>query len=216
MDEFLSGLKKLSIELPIAIAQQEKLFMDELLHWNKRVNLTAIRDQREATEKHLLDSLALLPYLNTSGSLLDMGSGGGLPGIPLAIASSGLAVTSVDSVGKKINFQKHIKRKLQLDNLTPIQARLEDLSRHLEQGRRFDYIVARAFSSLDTIVRFAEPWLTDTGSLLVMKGPEGQDELLRAGNSLQYAGFSLAENYRYRLPFSGSERQLLVLNRQPA
>ena len=215
MADFLSGLGRLGVDIPEAIARQELLFLDELLRWNQRVNLTSIRNRDEAIEKHLLDSLALLPHVVAGDTLLDMGSGGGLPGIPLAIARPELIVTSVDSIGKKINFQKHIKRKLQLENLHPLQARLEDLDQVFAPDRRFSRVVARAFSSLEQICCLALPWLAVEGRLLVMKGPEGQEELRAMGEGLAVAGFALENSWQYRLPFSASERQLILLKKQP-
>ena len=216
MDNFLSGLQELGVGVTPVVAQREIVFLEELLHWNQRVNLTSVRNRDEAIEKHLIDSLALLPHLCCSGALLDMGSGGGLPGIPLAIAQAEREVVSVDSVGKKINFQKHIKRKLQLKGLSPIQSRLEDLHSHLQPDLRFRYVVARAFSSFDVISGFAAPWLGDGGQLLVMKGPEGLDELSGMEKPLTSLGLVFEKSHKYRLPFSGSERQLIVIKKQPA
>ena len=144
---------------------------------------------------------------------MDMGSGGGLPGIPLAIALSSLQVVSIDSVGKKINFQKHIKRLLQLDNLTLVQSRVEDLEQTDLNREKYDLIVNRAFSSLATSLCCAAPWLKSGGRLLVMKGPEGRDELLAAEEAIESLGFSDPEVFTYILPFSRAERQLIVLKK---
>jgi 16S rRNA (guanine527-N7)-methyltransferase len=216
MVDLTSGLKLMGIEVSASVVQQELLFLEELLRWNKSVNLTSIRLLDEAIEKHLLDSLTLLPYIEKGGALLDMGSGGGLPGIPLAIARPSLTVTSIDSVGKKINFQKHIKRKLQIQNLIPIRARMEDLGQHLEPNSHYSTVVARAFASLAVICSLAAPWLVDTGQLLVMKGPEGLDELSGLEGELGALGFYLDDCFQYRLPFSGAERRLIVLKKQLA
>ena len=213
MDSFCRGLRSLALDIPLAVAERELIFLDEMMRWNQQINLTSIRKRDEAIEKHLIDSLALLPYLS-AGSLLDMGSGGGLPGIPLAIAMPDLKVTSVDSVGKKINFQKHIKRKLKLPNLTPIQARLEDLHQHVGGDCRFNYVVARAFSSFETIFSLAAPWLAAGGRMLVMKGPEGLEELNSMVADFTPLGYQLEGCYPYQLPVSGSERHLIVLKKQ--
>lgn len=215
MVDFIAGLKLLEIDISVAVARQQRLFLEELLHWNKKVNLTSIRNLDEGVEKHLIDSLALLPDLANCASLLDLGSGGGLPGIPLAIALSELAITSVDSVGKKINFQKHIKRKFLLHNLQPVQARVEELVPLLGSDRRFSAVVARAFSSLESICSFAAPWLESSGLLLVMKGPEGWDEYAAAEAQVLATGFSLDVCRSYKLPFSGAERLLLILKKRP-
>jgi 16S rRNA (guanine527-N7)-methyltransferase len=183
-------------------------FLDELLHWNKRINLTSITDYRSAVEKHLLDSLLLLPYLPETALLLDMGSGGGLPGLPLAIARPQLQITSVDSVGKKISFQKHIKRLLCLDNFTPVQSRIESF----EQRQKFDFITARAMSCFDNLLPWASPHLAEGGRVLAMKGPGGGTEL-QESLAVTDSGFKVTTQQKYQLPESRSERQLIILTK---
>ncbi len=213
IERFNEGLAALNIDLPVAVKVAQLDFLRELLRWNQRINLTAIKDRQEALEKHLLDSLLLLEKLQGPGHLLDMGSGAGLPAIPLAIASPQLRVTSVDAVGKKITFQKHIKRLLQLDNLFPVQARLENLATEISPGQEFDQVVARAFAPLNKIFTLAAPCLKPGGELLAMKGPEGEVELATALSTMQSTGFTLAAVHHFFLPFSKAERQLLVFTK---
>ncbi|MCD6188453.1 MAG: 16S rRNA (guanine(527)-N(7))-methyltransferase RsmG [Desulfuromusa sp.] len=212
-DRFIEGLSRLGLQLSEQTIKKEIYFLDELLRWNQRINLTSIRNRDEAIEKHLLDSLLLLPHLHAAQNIIDMGSGGGLPGIPLAIALSALQVVSVDSVGKKINFQKHIKRLLQLDNLTVVQSRIEDLEPVALDQEKYDLIVSRAFSSLETSLCCADPWLKSGGRLLVMKGPEGRNELKAARATIESLGFTDPTVLTYSLPFSRAERQLVVLKK---
>ena len=209
MADLLSeGLGGLSIDLSSNVVAREEQFIDELLRWNSRVNLTSIRERDEALEKHLLDSLVLLKYLPTHGLLLDMGSGGGLPGIPLAIACPELQVVSVDSVGKKISFQKHVRRLLGLDNLQPINARLEVFA-----DKTFDFVTARALSSFSSLTKWAAPLQKEGGQLLVMKGPEGAAELQEYLSSDNFGHYAVKDTVSYNLPFSGSERQIIILTR---
>jgi 16S rRNA (guanine527-N7)-methyltransferase len=209
-DLLLTGLELFDLRLPEHTLRRQQQFLDELLRWNRQVNLTSIRNRDEALEKHLLDSLLLLKCLPHSGRLLDMGSGGGLPGIPLAIARPELNVVTIDSVGKKIRFQKHIRRLLALDNLQPMHARLEDL---VAKGERFEDITARALSSFGDLISWAAPLQRVGDRLLAMKGPEGADELTAylSGSDEKY--YELAGLHKYQLPVSGSERQLVILNR---
>ncbi len=213
-DSFIEGLSRLELQLSEKAIKEEIRFLDELLRWNQRINLTSIRNRDEAIEKHLLDSLLLLPHLHNAKQIIDMGSGGGLPGIPLAIALPTLQVVSIDSVGKKINFQKHIKRLLQLDNLTVVQSRMEDLELGALDRGKCDLIVSRAFSSLETSLYCALPWLKSGGRLLVMKGPEGRNELKTAEATIGSLGFTDPTILTYHLPFSQAERQLIVLRKQ--
>ncbi len=212
-DCFIDGLSLLSQRLSEGVIEKEILFLDELLRWNQQINLTSIRNRNEAIEKHLLDSLLLLPHIKGAKRLLDIGSGGGLPGIPLAIAEPSLQVVSVDSVGKKINFQKHIKRLLKLNNLSVIQSRIENLLQINPVQEKYDLVVSRAFSSLDTFIPYADQWLKPGGRLLAMKGPEGSEELAAASEVMVQYGFSDQVISTYALPFSHAERQLICLTR---
>jgi 16S rRNA (guanine527-N7)-methyltransferase len=153
-------------------------YLELLARWNRAYNLTAIRDPAEMVTRHLLDSLAVLPWI-PGGRLLDAGAGAGLPGIPLAIARPELQVTLLDSAGKKIRFLNHVCRELRLNNATPLQARLEAY----QPAAPFDAIVSRAFASL---AEFAEAARHLAGNaahtaggarLLAMKGRHPAAEL---------------------------------------
>lgn len=204
-------LKK--IEIVIDAEQEAKLllFVDELLRWNKSINLTAITDRQEALIKHLVDSLSLLPYLHGDEILLDMGSGGGLPGLPLKIVRPGLRLTSIDAVAKKISFQKHIIRTFGLSGVVAQHGRLEDLGRDPTLSGRFDLVVARAFSSLPDCARLAHPFLRGGGKLIAMKGLEGEKEFFAAEKEIVAAGFVLQRMDRFSLPDEHGERNLIIL-----
>lgn len=206
-----AALAKLA--MAIDSTQEERLlaFLDELLRWNQSINLTAITDRQEALVKHLVDSLTLLPYLRGDETLLDMGSGGGLPGLPLKMVLPGLNLTSVDAVAKKISFQKHIIRTFALSGAVARHGRLEALGKEAALSSHFDLVVARAFASLPDCVRLARPFLRSGGSLIAMKGPEGEKELLAAEELIASAGFSLQSLDRLDLPGGNGERTLIGL-----
>jgi 16S rRNA (guanine527-N7)-methyltransferase len=157
----------------LAAGQQAKLlaYLDLLQRWSRAYNLTAIRDPAEMISRHLLDSLSVLPWIR-GPQLLDAGTGAGLPGVPLAIARPDLAVTLLDSTGKKVRFLNHVARELRLENVYPVQARLES---YAPEGA-FDTIVSRAFSSLAAFAGAARH-LAGTARLLAMKGRYPSDEL---------------------------------------
>ncbi|SEA36309.1 16S rRNA m(7)G-527 methyltransferase [Desulfuromusa kysingii] len=205
------GLSALKIKLTDHVLQKEIEFIDEMLRWNKRINLTSITDRKEAIEKHLIDSLMLLKYLGDTEIVLDMGSGGGFPGIPLAIAEPKIKFVSIDSVGKKINFQKHIKRKMGLANLSIYHSRVEELTQQGFGETNYPLIMSRAFSSLQMTIDYALPLLTTGGRVLAMKGPEGESELENLGSLLKKHHFMEPEVSNYTLPYSQAERSIIVL-----
>ncbi len=205
-------LQKLELEIPHDSLEQLELLVDELLRWTKRRNLTAITDRDEVLEKHLVDSLTMLPFARQASRLLDIGSGAGFPALPLKIVCSALEVVSVDAVGKKIDFQKHVARKLGLPSFTGLHARIQDLQEDESYRAGFDLVTARALTSLEDLVAMAEPFLAPGGRLVAMKGPEGEQEYSASRNRLCESGWSLAL-HRLVLPRSGAQRCLIELAR---
>jgi 16S rRNA (guanine527-N7)-methyltransferase len=164
-DSLSAGWAELAGESPSPAALDTmRSYLDELVRWNRTYNLTAIRDPEEMVVRHLLDSLSLLPWVE--GPLLDVGTGAGLPGIPLAIARPGLAVTLIDSAGKKVRFLAHVQRTLGLDNICPLHERVEN---H-RPPRPYACIVSRAFSSLADFARACRHLAGPGTRLLAMKG----------------------------------------------
>lgn len=213
-------LQAVLAEMDIAIngAQEERLllFLDELLRWNQSINLTAITDRGEAMIKHLVDSLTLLPLLRGDETLLDMGSGGGLPGLPLKIVLPQLQLTSVDAVAKKISFQKHIIRSFALTGAVARHGRLEELGQEPLLAGQFELVVARAFASLPDCIRLGRPFLRPGGSLLAMKGPEGENEVKASEQVITSSGLSLRQITHLHLPGGNGDRTLITLDLHPA
>ncbi len=206
-------LAALALEVEAPARDRLIIFLEELLRWNRRINLTAITDPVEAVEKHLVDSLALLPLLRGDERMLDLGSGGGFPGLPCKLARPGLQITSVDAVQKKITFQRHAARLLGLEGFVALHCRAEELPVRLGDSCRFDVVVSRAFTSLPGFVALALPCLAPAGRIIAMKGAEGEAELEAAATDLQRLGVGCSELRRLVLPCSGARRTLLVFKR---
>jgi len=168
-----TGLRELA-GVDLGSAQKSMLlsYLALLEHWNKAYNLTGVKSPADMISRHLLDSLAIAPYIN-GRRLLDAGTGAGLPGIPLAIAQPGLEVTLLDSSGKKIRFLNHVRRQLGLENIHPVQQRLESFS----PETCFEGIVSRAFSDLSSFARAARHLVPASAQLLAMKGRFPESEL---------------------------------------
>jgi len=189
------------------------LLLKELLKWNRKINLTAIRTEREIITKHFLDSLSIHPYLEKSVSLLDVGSGPGFPGIPLKIAKPALDITLIDAVRKKVDFQRHVIRSLGLKGMEAIQGRIEDPETIRRMEGRFDRVVSRAFSSLPTFLHLAYPFLKRRGIALVMKGGLRGEET-QTGIEGERDRFTLQRAVVFPLPFTSMKRTLLLFEKQ--
>lgn len=168
--DLATGLTQLGIDLPETTQAQLLAFRDLLLKWNKTYNLTALRDPAQAVSHHLLDSLAILPHVG-EGALLDVGSGGGLPGIPLAITRPALSVSMVDTVQKKATFLQQAAIQLGLKNVTAYHARVEQLPGQYAQ------ISSRAFAELKLFTDLTRHLLAPGGRWLAMKGVRPDDEI---------------------------------------
>jgi len=169
----LAGLNELQPAAADAAQADALLTYLELLNrWNRTYNLTAIRDPVQMVTRHLLDALSVLPWIG-DGRLLDAGTGGGLPGIPLAIMRPRLEVVLLDSAGKKIRFLNHVVRELSLNNATPVQARLESW----QDEQPYSTIISRAFSSLNSFAESARHLAGAGTKLLAMKGKRPDREL---------------------------------------
>lgn len=209
----VEGAKVFGIHLEEEHIETFNLYLRELLKWNQKINLTAIRSERGIILKHFLDSLSVVPYLPEISSLLDIGSGAGFPGIPLKIARPELKITLIDSVRKKIDFQSHIIRLLHLKEIEAIHGRVQDKQILHDLGERFDGVIARAFSDLHTLLVLSLPFLKERGVVIGMKGKLGDKEIqfLMEADATSYR---LKKTVTFYLPFSSSKRTLLLFEKQ--
>ncbi len=216
--EALDTLRRCAAEFEIELTDRQislfNIFAEELKKWNRKINLTAIKHDREIVIKHFADSLTLLGSINKTGTLLDIGSGGGFPAIPLKIMLPHLSVVSVDAVEKKILFQRHAVRLLQLENFSALHARVEELEENLTS--QFDYVVSRAFSDLPHFVTLALPLLKDSGQIIAMKGREGREEAAAAEKQFAELGVIVADCIHLTLPLSGDDRYLVIMKKNDA
>lgn len=186
----------------------------ELKKWNSKVNLTAITKDAEIAIKHFVDSLAVFPFLAADDTLLDIGSGAGLPVIPLKIVLSDIPMISVDAVAKKIHFQRHVIRSLNLKNIEAIHARVEEL--HKTHLHSFSVITSRAFTRLDRFVSLAAPLLAEGGMLIAMKGDQADVEIAASDDHVNAVGFEVVSVHRYTLPQNMGDRVLTFLKQSKA
>jgi 16S rRNA (guanine527-N7)-methyltransferase len=201
-----SGAEELGVTLSDAQSTQLLDYVALLAKWNAVYNLTAIRDPRQMLIQHVLDSLSIVPHLAKRGrsTVLDVGSGGGLPGIVLAIVFPDWTVTLNDIVHKKTAFQAQAKAELKLGNLSVVTGRVESLRPGIEVSGKFDVIVSRAFAELADFVTLARHLVSERGSIWAMKGvrPDGEIERLPAGSTA-------VQLIRLNVPSLDAERHLV-------
>lgn len=197
-----SGLARLGLDVPSTAVDGLLGFMDLLKEWSATYNLVAPRERDFLLARHILDSLSIAPWLKP-GSLLDVGTGAGFPGLPLAIIRPDLQVTLIDSAGKKIRFIRHVGRTLKLENIHPLHQRVEDLP----GGSVFDNITSRAFASLKEFVEAVKPCIDKTTQLLAMKGayPHKEIEALPQWVSVQSV-------QQLTVPYLHAERHIVIMS----
>ena len=193
------------LAIPLSAAQRDALLalLAELVEWNGRFNLTAIRDPREMVPKHLLDSLSIQPWLQ-GNRVADVGTGAGFPGLPLAIVNPAMHFTLIESVGKKARFVEHVVDTLGLGNVEVVNARAEAL----KPDRRFDTVVCRAVGKLGEFVHVAGHLCARRGRMLAMKGQYPEAELGPLPR-----GWRLAGVHPLRVPGLDAQRHVVVLER---
>ena len=219
-DLIINGARSFDIELNYNQTAKFAVHARELVLWNKTFNLTAITDPAEIALKHFLDSLPALHHIPPNAALLDIGSGGGFPGLPLKISMPSLSATLIDASRRKVNFLKHVIRTLKLNNVTARHIRAEDLSAESLSVKQFDVIISRAFSSLNHFLKQALPLLAEDGTVMALKGDVDQDELESLqGRAAGKAGITiLTRQYsvrveKFRLPYIHAARSIILIRK---
>ena len=190
----------------------------ELLEWNQKFNLTAIRDSESIRTKHFLDSFYCTLAWKTSppSQLIDIGTGAGFPGIPLKILYPTLNLTLVESVGKKAMFCQHIVRVLGLEHVDVIQARAEDLGQNRQHREKYEWAVARAVANLNVLSEYLIPLVKLGGAVLAQKGESGPAEAQSAEEAMKLLGGKLKQLLPVHLPSVAEDRYLVIVEKVAA
>ncbi len=214
------GAKDFDIHIDQRKIEKLAIHALELMKWNQKMNLTAITDPFEVAVKHFLDSIVPVKIIPSNASLLDIGSGGGFPGIPLKISLPSLSVTLIDASRKKVSFLKHIIRILELKNIDALHIRAEEFANIPGVENKFNVIISRAFSSMTTFALTALPFLKKEGAIIAMRGNVSCDDiqLLRSSVNKRHAilidedteAFEVNVK-KYSLPYIKSDRSTVSL-----
>jgi 16S rRNA (guanine527-N7)-methyltransferase len=221
----IHGARDIGVHVTAANVDQFSVYALELLRWNKTTNITAIKNPLDVAVKHFIDSIAPVNIIPEGASLLDIGAGGGFPGIPLKIVKPTLKVTLIDGSRKKISFMKHVIRCLRLIDIDAFQVRAEDWIDYSHQkgliGEKthpydFDVVISRGLTSLNRFVRMARPLLAKHGRIIALKGKHlSADNLVEdvepTKDEKHSKGKPALEITRFVLPYVGEERSIAVL-----
>jgi len=208
----LEGAKTFGIHLDGKAMEAFEVYLMELLKWNQKINLTSIRSEKGIVLKHFLDSLSVYPLLPKNSSILDIGSGAGFPGIPLKIIQPTLEMSLIDSVRKKVDFQRHVIRGLGLKGIETIHGRVQDKGILQSLEGQFDIILSRAFSDLRTLLILSFPFLKEGGRVVAMKG-ELERSKIRILTETEEPRYQLQRTVSLILPFSTFKRTILLFKK---
>lgn len=219
MDKFIQDTQTLlGLRLtPRQVAALQR-YETELLDWNSRMNLTAIRDSEGIRTKHFLDSFTCLSAWKDSppNRLIDIGTGAGFPGIPLKILYPSMQLTLVDSIGKKVEFCRHIVQVLGLEKVEMLKGRAEELGQMKAHREKYDWAVARAVANMSILVEYLLPLVRVGGAVLAQKGESGPAEAHAAERAIRLLGGHLRQVIPVALPGVAEERFLVVVDKTAA
>ncbi len=212
--ELKDNMKK--IDINITDMQIEKFFkyMNLLIEWNKKINLTAIIEPKDIIIKHFVDCGTLLKYLNSNEKVIDIGTGAGFPGIPLKILDESLNITLVDSLNKRVNFLNEVVLNLNLNKIKIIHSRAEDLARNMEYREKFDKVVSRAVANLTTLSEYDLPFLKIKGKFLGMKSLEIEEEIENARKAIDILGGKIEKVDKFDLIDSDIGRSIVIISKK--
>lgn len=214
--EFSEDLIRKASILGINISKEQAnlyyKYMNLLIDWNEKINLTAITEPHEIIIKHFIDSITSLKYIPKNSKVLDIGTGAGFPGIPLKILDDNKYVL-VDSLNKRINFLNEVVKELSLENVELVHARAEEFARDKKRREKFNVVLARAVASLNVLLEYMLPMLEIGGICICMKGPQVEEELKNADKALNILGGKIEKVDTLILPETNIERNIIVIKK---
>ena len=207
--------KMQDINIILSEMQVEQFFkyMNLLLEWNEKINLTAITDENEIILKHFVDSLTICKYLENKNSLIDVGTGAGFPGIPVKIVRPDLKIVLLDSLNKRVKFLNDVIEKLDLKNIVALHGRAEEVARKPEYREQFDIVTSRAVANLSVLLEYLVPFVKVGERCICMKGAEIEEELNSAGKAMMVLGAKIDKVDDFLLPGSDMRRNLVILKK---
>ena len=213
MFELKEIVKKIDIDLNNEQIKKFEKYMDLLLEWNEKINLTAITEKDEIVLKHFVDSMTVLKYIDEESNIIDVGTGAGFPGIPISIVSDKYNVTLMDALNKRINFLNEVISELELKNINAIHGRAEEIGQNKKFREKYDYTVSRAVANLSVLVEYLLPLTKVGGKCICMKGSDIDEELEQAKFAINLLGGKIEKIDNFTLPNSDIKRNIIVIKK---
>lgn len=220
LNEFCKEIEKKSSKIDINLDNEicNKLYnyMNLLLEWNEKINLTAITDEKEIILKHFIDSFTINKFINSGDIMLDIGTGAGFPGLPIKIIRPEVDVFLMDSLNKRINFLNEVIESLQLKNIEAFHSRAEEMAKNNRFREKFDVVTSRAVAKLNILLEYMLPYTKIDGKCLCMKGPNIEEEIKEAEKALKILGGEIEKIEKIILPDSNIERKIIIIRKKSA
>ena len=218
--EFKDFVKKINdylVEIQIELTDKQLTqfynYMNLLIEWNRKINLTTIIEPEEIILKHFVDSIIISKYIEIDLKVIDVGTGAGFPGIPLKIIRGDLDITLLDSLNKRINFLNEVIKVLQLKNVYSIHARVEEFAKNKKYRESFDIVTSRAVANMSTLSEYMLPLTKVGGKMLAMKGPDFKDEITNSKKALNILGGEIEKIDEYLLPKTDIRRSVILIRK---
>lgn len=212
-DKITNKLEYYGIEIDKNNTIQLYNYMNLLIEWNKKMNLTAITEPNEIIIKHFVDSLTINEFINHNSNVIDIGTGAGFPGIPLKIIRNDISITLMDSLNKRINFLEEVIKSLKLEKILTIHARAEELGNNKYYRQKYDHITSRAVAPLNYLLEYMMPFAKIGGSCICMKGSNIEEELKEAERAIIKLGGKIEEIKKLKLPETNIERNIIIIKK---
>ena len=212
-EKMIINVDKLGINLSEIQLKQFYNYMNLLIEWNKKINLTAITEPDEIILKHFVDSLTISKYIPDGTKVVDVGTGAGFPGIPLKIVRQEIDITLLDSLQKRINFLDEVINELNLEKITTVHSRVEDFGKNKEYREKFDIATSRAVANLSTLSEYLLPLVKVGGKVISMKGSLIQEELENSKNAIKILGGQIEKVDEFDLPNSDISRNIVLIDK---
>ena len=212
-EEMSKKSKILGVRFSVEQIEQFYKYMNLLIEWDEKMNLTAITEPKEIILKHFIDSITILKYIDDNSKLVDVGTGAGFPGVPLSIMNPTLKITLVDSLNKRLIFLQEVVKELNLKNIEIVHARAEEFGQNKNYREKFDIATSRAVANLATLSEYLVPLVKIGGKIISMKASNAKEEINDAQKAIEVLGGKIEKIEEFDLPESDIGRTIIIIDK---